>query len=226
VRAWIAIGLGIAVLTGLFVFTQFNRDRGGEVAVPEAASPSQSGAALPETSSSTARSGDQATTSGTSSPELLESLRTSPVTAEMEQAPTMDPAVRAQNRAEGNARINAQGSGSGEPNPMPSGGGVTGPAPVVGIPETDIAAGNSQPTLSGPLPGEGGPDVVGPLPGEGEPEISGPLPGEGEPQVYGPLPGENDPQVLGPLPGEGEPELPPGPLPGEGQSAPRTTGTP
>ena len=215
-KAWIAIGLGIVVLTGVFVFTQFNRDRGGGIAVPEAASPSQSGAALPATSGSTAGFVDPAITSGTGSPELLESPRTSPVTTEMEQAPTMDSAVRAQNRAEGNARINAQRSGSGEPKPMPSGGSETVTAPVVGIPETDIAAGNSQPTFSGPLPGEGGPDAVGPLPGEGEPEISGPLPGEGEPQVYGPLPGENDPQVLGPLPGEGEPELPPGPLPGEG----------
>lgn len=208
-RIWVAIGLGIVVLTAAFVVVQ--RDRGGDVVSP---------AQLPDggRSSPAQAIGADATTGQAESSAAVPELQTSPLRVESGAAvPILDAEQRAQARAAGNARINAQNSGSSELDPVPSGGvSITGTAPSVGMLQTDIAEGNAQSRLSGPLPGEGGPTVVGPLPGEGEPEVYGPLPGEGEPQVYGPLPGENDPQVLGPLPGEGEPEMPPAPLPGEG----------
>lgn len=213
-RMWIAIALGIAVLTAVFVFAQ--RDRGGEVAAPAGAFESSASSAAKSAQSPIARSsagqGETDVDSGVaplrhSGSSIVEpEPRTNPVRITTEPESGLSAEQRAVNRAEGNTRISAANSGSNELNPIPAGGGVAADTTSrpVGIPEADIIRANDPSAISGPLPGEA------------EPQDYGPLPGEGEPQVYGPLPGENDPQVLGPLPGEGESPEPAGPLPGEG----------
>ena len=213
-RMWVAIALGIAVLTAAFVFAQ--RERGGDdVLAPAAAGATKGRDAVPDggapAGDSVDLTGSKNTASGTStgaagSPAVVPEPQTSPIRSVADAPTSIDPAQRDLARAEGNAQITATHAGSVEAAAASAGGGgVTAAAPAAtGIPAEDMIVGND-PSSS-----------VGPLPGEGVPQVPGPLPGEGEPQTYGPLPGENDPQVLGPLPGEGEPDLPPGPLPGEG----------